>query len=161
MRQFFPVVPLAAFPDLAVIRQRGERYEQEYLAHVGTKGLTVDALRHIPHQEEKRLLRESLALMGRGAEVIAQGALGDGEGFGRPDILRRVAARSKRWAWSYEVADTKLAKETKATTILQLSLYSELLGKIQGTTPEFLGVIPPGEGLAGEKYRVPETRGVS
>src|SRR6266566_390688 len=136
-----------AATDLAVIRERGERHEREYLAHLGAKGLTVDTLSHIPHQEEKRLLRETLALMERGAEVIAQGALGDGEWFGRPDILRRVAARSKRWAWSYEVADTKLAKETKATTILQLSLYSELLGKIQGTTPEFLWVIPRGEGI--------------
>src|SRR5947208_2912053 len=145
-----------AAPDLAVIRERGERHEREYLAHLGAKGLTVDTLSHIPHQEEKRLLRETLALMERGAGVIAQGALGDGEWFGRPDILRRVAARSKRWAWSYEVADTKLAKETKATTILQLSLYSELLGKIQGTTPEFLWVIPPGEGFGGEKYRVSE-----
>jgi predicted RecB family nuclease len=145
-----------AAPDLAVIRERGERHEREYLAHLRAKGLTVDNLSHLPHREEKRLLEETLTLMERGAEVIAQGALGDGEWFGRPDILRRVAAPSKRWAWSYEVADTKLAKETKATTILQLSLYSELLGKMQGTTPEFLWVIPPGEGFAGEKYRVSE-----
>ena len=145
-----------AAPDLAVIRERGERHEREYLAHLSAKGLKVDNLSHIPHQEENRLLEETLALMERGAEVIAQGALGDGEWFGRPDILRRVPAPSRRWAWSYEVADTKLAKETKATTILQLSLYSELLGKMQGTTPEFLWVIPPGEGFAGEKYRVSE-----
>src|SRR5258707_1149826 len=50
----------------------------------------------------------------------------------------------------------KLARETKATTILQLSLYSELLAKIQGTMPEFLWVVPPGEGYAGEKYPVLE-----
>jgi len=145
-----------AAPDLAVIRERGERHEREYLAHLCAKGLTVDNLSHIPHQEEKRLLAETLGLMERGTDVIAQGALGDGEWFGRPDVLRRVAAPSKRWAWSYEVADTKLAKETKATTILQLSLYSELLGKMLGTTPEFLWVIPPGAGFAGEKYRVSE-----
>jgi len=148
--------PVWAAPDLAVIRERGERHEREYLAHLSTKGLTVANLGHLPHQEEKRLLRETLELMERGAEVIAQGALSDEEWFGRPDVLRRVAAPSKRWAWSYEVADTKLAKETKATTILQLSLYSELLGRIQGTMPEFLWVIPPGEGFAGEKYRVSE-----
>src|SRR5436190_7167532 len=94
--------------------------------------------------------------MERGAEVIAQGALSDGEWFGRPDVLRRVATKSERWAWSYEVADTKLARETKAATILQLSLYSDLVGRIQGTMPEFLWVVPPGEGFAGEKYRVSE-----
>src|SRR5580704_15201296 len=94
--------------------------------------------------------------MERGAAVIAQGALRDGAWFGRPDVLRRVEKPSARWAWSYEVADTKLARETKATTILQLSLYSELLGKIQGTMPEFLWVVPPGSGFAGERYRVAE-----
>ena len=145
-----------AAPDLAVIRERGERHEREYLAYLSAQGLTVENLSHIPHKEEKRLLDETLALMDRGAEVIAQGALSDGQWFGRPDVLRRVATPSKRWPWSYEVADTKLARETKATTILQLSLYSELLEKIQGTTPEFLWVVPPGEGFAGEKYRVSE-----
>src|SRR5882724_1836991 len=98
--------------------------------------------------------------MERGVDVIAQGALGDGEWFGRPDVLRRVERPVKRdggkWAWSYEVADTKLARETKATTILQLSLYSDLLGQVQGVVPEFLWVVPPGEEFAGEKYRVAE-----
>ena len=148
--------PEWAAPDLAVIRERGERHEREYLAHLSAQGLTVENLGHIPHQEEERLLAETRALMERGAEVIAQGALSDGEWFGRPDVLRRVATKSERWAWSYEVADTKLARETKAATILQLSLYSDLVGRIQGTMPEFLWVVPPGEGFAGEKYRVSE-----
>jgi predicted RecB family nuclease len=143
-------------PDLAVIIERGEPHEREYLAHLCAQGLTIENLSHIPHKEEERLLAETLALMERGTEVIAQGALTDGDWFGRPDVLRRVATKSKRWAWSYEVADTKLARETKATTILQLSLYSDLVGKIQGTMPEFLWVVPPGEEFAGERYRVSE-----
>jgi len=148
--------PEWAAPDLAVIRERGERHEREYLAHLSALELTVESLGHIPHKDEERLLAETHALMDRGAEVIAQGALSDGEWFGRPDVLRRVATKSERWAWSYEVSDTKLARETKAATILQLSLYSDLVGKIQGTSPEFLWVVPPGEGFAGEKHRVSE-----
>lgn len=148
--------PAWAAPDLAVIRERGERHEREYLAHLRTEGLTVESLSHLPPKEEKKLVEETLALMERGVDVIAQGALKDGEWFGRPDVLRRLPTASRRWAWSYEVADTKLARETKATTILQLSLYSELLEKAQGTPPEFLWVVPPGEGFAGEKYRVSE-----
>ncbi|PYT64556.1 MAG: nuclease [Acidobacteria bacterium] len=148
--------PEWAAPDLAVYLELGERHEKAYLAHLSAQGLTVENLGHIPHEEEDRLLAETMALMERAAEVIAQGALSDGEWFGRPDLLRRVETPSKRWAWSYEVADTKLARETKATTILQLSLYSDLLGKIQGTVPEFFWVVPPGQGFAGEKYRVSE-----
>src|SRR5579859_2812575 len=148
--------PEWAAPDLAVIRERGERHEREYLAYLRAQGRTVENLSHISPKEEKRLIEETLALMERGADLIAQGALSDGEWFGRPDVLRRVPTPSERWPWSYEVADTKLARETKATTILQLSLYSELLKKTQGTAPEFLWVVPPGEGFAGEKYRVSE-----
>ena len=45
--------------------------------------------------------------------------------------------------WSYEVADTKLARETRAGTILQLGLYSELLGAAQGARPERFHVVTP------------------
>ncbi len=145
-----------AVPDLKVIQELGLRHEKAYLAHLVAQGLKVENLGHIDHKQEDRLLAETLALMERGAEVIAQGALSGGEWFGRPDVLRRVEKPSKQWAWSYEVADTKLARETKATTILQLSLYSDLLKQIQGTLPEFLWVVPPGEGYAGEKYPVLE-----
>ena len=145
-----------AAPDLKVIQELGLRHEKAYLAHLAAQGPTVENLGHIDHKEEDRLLAETLALMERGAEVIAQGALSDGEWFGRPDVLRRVAKPSTRWAWSYEVADTKLARETKATTILQLSLYSDLLKQIQGMLPEFFWVVPPGEGYACEKYPVLE-----
>jgi uncharacterized protein len=145
-----------AAPDLKVIQELGLRHEAAYLAHLLGQGLNVENLESIDHKNEKRLVAETLALMERGVDVIAQGALRDGEWFGRPDVLRRVARGGGKWDWSYEVADTKLARETKATTILQLSLYSELLGKAQGVAPEFLWVVPPGMGFAGEKYRVGE-----
>src|SRR5215470_11003822 len=93
--------------------------------------------------------------MASGADVIAQGALGDRQWLGRPDVLLRVS-RPGNWLWSYEVQDTKLSKETKATTILQLSLYSELLAAVQGVAPEFLWVIPARSGFVGEAYRVLE-----
>src|SRR5882672_3199098 len=64
--------PEWAAPDLAVITERGDRHEREYLAHLCAQGLTVENLSHIPHKEEERLLAETLALMERGADVIAQ-----------------------------------------------------------------------------------------
>src|SRR5215472_18116080 len=50
-----------AAPDLAVIRERGERHEREYLAHLCAKGLTVENLNQIPQKEEKPLIEETLA----------------------------------------------------------------------------------------------------
>ena len=148
--------PKITAPDLKVIQELGLRHEKRYLAHLSDQGFTVENLSHIPHKEEERLMEETLALMELGAKVIAQGALSDGEWFGRPDVLRRVEKQSKRWPWSYEVVDTKLSQETKAATLLQLSLYSDLLEKIQGTAPEFLYVVPPSANFAEEKYRVSE-----
>ena len=79
-----------------------------------------------------------------GADVIVQGALSDGPWFGKPDLLRRVSAPSGLGEWSYEIADTKLARETRAGAILQLGLYSRMLAAAQGAAPEhFHVVIPP------------------
>jgi predicted RecB family nuclease len=75
--------------------------------------------------------------------VIVQVALRDGRWYGRPDVMRRVETPSNLGPWSYEVADTKLARETRAGTILQLGLYSELLGAAQGVRPEYFHVVTP------------------
>ncbi len=147
--------PEWAASDQVVIRERGERHEAAYLAYLAEeKKLEVVNLAEI--KDEEKLLAETLRLMGQGAEVIAQGALAEGRWFGRPDVLRRVEKRDGNWDWSYEVADTKLARETKAATILQISLYSELLAQVQGCEPEWMWVIPPSHDFEGEAYRVAE-----
>jgi hypothetical protein len=51
---------------------------------------------------------------------------------GYADLLFKIDVPSKLGACSYEVADTKLPQTTKAGTILQLSLYSEIVGSMQG-----------------------------
>ena len=86
-----------------------------------------------------------------GTDVIVLGALKDGPCFGYPDVMRRVESPSALGAWSYEIADTKLARETKAGTILQLGLYTEMLAGAQGRPPERFQVITP---LGPESYRV-------
>jgi predicted RecB family nuclease len=144
-----------AAPDLVVIRERGQRHEKSYLEYLGVQQkLGIANLENIT--DEKELLDETRRLMEKGADVIAQGALRDGQWFGRPDVLRRVAKHSAKWKWSYEVADTKLSRETKAAAILQLSLYSELLEKSQSCAPESMWVIPSGKDFEGEAYRVAE-----
>jgi uncharacterized protein len=149
------VAPDWAAPDLVIIRERGERHEKAYLAHLErNENLVVVNLSAV--KDEKEVLEETQRCMARGVEVIAQGALAGGGWFGRPDVLRRVAKRSGNWDWSYEAADTKLARETKAATILQLSLYSELLEKAQGAWPDWMWVIPAGKDFKGERYRVAE-----
>src|SRR5947207_11124363 len=145
--------PAWAAPDLATLRELGLRHEAAYLKFLSEQQkLAVSNLAE--HKSEAELVAETLRLMQQGAAVIAQGALRYEQWFGRPDVLLRVPTPSKNWKWSYEVVDTKLTKQTKATTILQLALYSELLGIAQGSDPEFMWVITPNALFAGEKYRI-------
>jgi uncharacterized protein len=139
-------------PDAWVLQERGIAHEKAYLQHLEAQGVFVADLRDIYNDE--RALTETRAAMERGVDAIAQATLANGRWFGRSDVLRRVERASELGSWSYEVYDCKLARETKATTILQLSFYSELLVSIQGILPESMYVIPPGVDFRPEQYRV-------
>ena len=89
-----------------------------------------------------------------GADVVYQATLRSDRWHGRADFLRRVERPSRLGAWSYEVLDAKLARETRAGTILQLCLYSHMLAEIQGVLPERMHVVMPGEDLRPEPFRV-------
>jgi predicted RecB family nuclease len=141
-------------PDLFVIQELGLRHEASYLDFLRDKGVSVLDLRDV--KDEQQALLEARSCMERGVEVIAQGSIAAGRWFGRPDVLQKVAKPSRLGGWSYEVYDCKLARETKAATILQLALYSELLREIQGEAPEFMYVVPAGRSFEAEPYRFTE-----
>jgi predicted RecB family nuclease len=141
-------------PDLVVIQELGLRHEAAYLEFLRDKGIAITDLRAIDNDASSLL--ETRRCMNAGAELIAQGTLQAGRWFGRPDVLRKVAKPSRLGDWSYEAYDCKLACETKATTILQLALYSALLAEIQGSEPEFMHVVPPGKNFEAESYRLAE-----
>src|ERR1700730_14899519 len=105
-------------------------------------------------RERGAAVAQTLGAMRGGADVIVQSALSDGRWYGRPDVMRRVEAPSKLGRWSYELADTKLARETRAGTILQLGLYSEMLGVAQGKLPERFCVVTPDPDAPIHTYRV-------
>ncbi len=139
-------------PDLRVIQELGLRHEAAYLASLIERGFSVADLRGFRNDETATA--ETRALMENGIDVIAQGTLAVGRWFGRPDLLRKVPKPSVFGDWSYEVYDCKLARETKATTILQLALYSDLLAAVQGQAPEFMYVVPPAIEFAEEAHRI-------
>ena len=153
------VAPEWRAPDLVMIQQLGLRHEARYLEFLRTSGLEVVHFGEL--KNEMRVAAETEKAMQGGSPVIARGALSHGHWFGRPDVLRRVERPCARFGnWSYEAYDCKLARETKATAILQLSFYSELLGEMQGgapeSMPENMWVVHPGAAFEAEKYRVAE-----
>src|SRR2546425_1026042 len=73
---------------------------------------------------------------------------------GRADILRRIETASDLGAWSYEVIDTKLARETKGGSVLQLCLYSELVATVQGKRPTYGYIVAPWSDYEPQIYRM-------
>lgn len=140
-------------PQLELLWQRGLEHEAAYVDRLRAEGRTVVDVR-----SNGRNLDAAYALtldaMRTGVDVIVQGTLHDGQWMGRPDIMHRVDRPSALGAWSYEVADTKLARDTKAGTILQLCLYSELLAAAQQRRPEQFHVVTPDPVHPVETYRV-------
>ena len=81
-----------------------------------------------------------------GADVIYQATLFDGRWVGYADFLLRVERPSDLGPWSYEVADTKLARAVKGGALLQVCVYSDLLARLQGVAPEHVHVVT-GDGV--------------
>jgi uncharacterized protein len=133
-------------PSLAVLEQRGRDHEQAYVDFLTVKGFNIVRLAGLP-------LEATLKAMSDGADVIVQGRLEAGQWMGYADILVKVDGKSMFGNWSYEIQDTKLAQNTKAGTILQLCLYSDLLTVLQGTSPEKFHVIRPVADFEPESYR--------
>ena len=143
--------PAWSDPALALLQQRGFAHERAYIAHLRAKGLAVVK----PAEEGGKLSVERvLEAMRAGAGVIVQAELRKDRWLGRADVLLRVEKPSPQLGdWSYEVVDTKLAQETRAGTVLQLCLYSELVAEMQGLTPEWMHVVKPGTDFPCESFR--------
>lgn len=133
-------IPFRNNARLERLIEKGHAHEAAYLETLKSDGLNVVELRDF---DDHNQVQSTAELMRRGVDVIYQGSLAKGSFAGRSDFLIRVPKASDLGAWSYEVVDTKLAHETKAGTILQLCLYSDCVGEIQGTRPTTARVVKP------------------
>ena len=139
-------------PLLELLFKRGLEHENTYVESLQVDGRKIVSLADLNEPDES--VAQTLAAMRLGADVIVQAALEDGCWYGRPDVMRRVEVPSGLGSWSYEIADTKLARETRAGTILQLGLYSEMLAAAQGKLPERFYVVTPDPETPIHVYRV-------
>ena len=132
--------PVHSDPVLDRIAQRGIEHEQRFLESLHGDGVTVVEIERdesLPRPE--RLIRgrdETLGAMRDGTDVIYQGVLFDDRRLGYVDFLRRVERPSDLGEWGYEVWDTKLARRARASAVLQLCLYSDMVREFQGRQPE-------------------------
>src|SRR5258706_4762103 len=133
-------------PSLEVLIQRGKDHEAAYVEFLEKKGKTKKNLNGRP-------LEATIDAMQQGIDVLVQVRLDHEPWMGYADILLKVPGKSKFGNWSYEVQDTTLAQNTRASTILQLCIYTDLLSGLQGDTPEKMYVVKPGDDFPTEAYR--------
>jgi uncharacterized protein len=138
-----------------VLRKRGTQHENRYLQYLLDSGRDVAVLPR-PSTNNLDSIAEAHAktvrAMRAGTDVIYQAALFDGRWLGFADFLLRVDMPSALGPFSYEVADTKLARIVKASALVQMCNYAEHLKRIQGRDPEFMHVVL-GD-MRTESYRV-------
>ena len=152
-----PKPPKYDDPALEALFARGLEHEVAYLDALKTQGLTVVEFEDEPARRSpddwRQLAAETAEAMRSGPEVIYQGVLFSEPWLGKPDFLRRVDTPSDLGDWSYEVVDTKLAREAKAGAVLQITLYTALLARVQGTNPEEMVLALGGPNARAERFR--------
>src|SRR5438132_594580 len=130
-------------PELEVLTRRGLEHEARHLASLRTGHRRVVEF-PFPDGTTAGLTQahaQTLGAMTDGVDVIYQGTFFDGSWRCHPDFLLRVERPSKLGAYSYEVADAKLARKAKAAAVLECCVYAEQVAAVQGVEPEHITLI--------------------
>jgi uncharacterized protein len=158
--------PERSDPEIELIRKRGYEHEARYKAELEVSGRQVTTIRPDTYDDQPdgrpmshpddllEQVRLTRAAIERGDDVIFQAAFFDGEWRGHADFLLRVDGPSDLGPYHYEIADTKLARSTKAGALLQLCTYVDLLEKVQGIRPEYIYVALGGSQRPVDRQRV-------
>lgn len=132
--------PFFSDPALDLLRTLGFEHEQRYLRELAEKrGLRVARIDVKGSWNDG--VEATIQALRDAFDAVYQATFLDEPWGGRSDFLVRVDKPSALGAWSYEVAETKLARSTKATALIQLCFYSELLSRVQALEPERMHVV--------------------
>src|SRR3954470_4116065 len=128
--------------DVQFVFDRGLEHERKYLESLKSAGKTVVEIAGGAGAEGRRRAEDqTVGAMRGGVDVVYQGTFFDGAWGGQADFLLRVEVPSDLGDWSYEVADTKLARKLKVAALLQMATYAERLAVLQGRAPDRLYVV--------------------
>ncbi|SSC25286.1 RecB family nuclease, TM0106, partial [Klenkia terrae] len=143
--------PTAVDPMSRLVADHGIAHEARHVQRLRDRGLSVVVIAQPGSGRDPAALHraqaETLAAMQAGADVVHQatfyGSRAAGVTWrGHADfLLKRPDRPGALGSWSYDVADTKLARRIKVPAILQMALYGRLLTGLQGVPPELLTVV--------------------
>jgi uncharacterized protein len=127
-------------PHADLLAAKGAEHERAWLDRFRAEGRDVTAI-DCADGNRDRAAAATVEAMRRGSAVIYQGVFVDDAWLGVSDFLIRVERPSRLGGWSYEAWDTKLARRTRSSFVLQLCFYTSQVGRIQGTEPEAMWVV--------------------
>ena len=135
--------PLPQTPDgddAKLFQDKGFEHEQSYLQKLSDSGIKLIDLSEVRGTPQVKA-DATIEAMKTGADIIFQGTLLRNYLYGHPDFLRKVDSPSNLGPFSYEVMDTKLARNPKTYFMIQLCFYSELLATLQAIHPRMMSVV--------------------
>ena len=116
-----------------LIQQKGLAHEEGYLQTLKNQGKQVTEIPSTLSPSAR--IRQTIEALRAGAEVVYQAALVQGKWGGYADFLIRTPQPSQLGDFSYEVIDTKLARNPDAKHLIQLCVYADLLAAVQRLVP--------------------------
>src|SRR5262245_48370612 len=116
-----------------LLQRTGLAHERKHLQTLKDQGKTVAEIPTNLSPAER--VGRTVDALRAGVDVVYQAALLHGRWGGFADFLVKTEEPSDLGAFSYEVADTKLARNPDVKHIVQLCVYSDLLASYQGVTP--------------------------
>ena len=135
-----------------LITTKGDEHEKKLLASLKASGKSLIEIPKIPGASPKEEAQQTHEILLEGYDYVYQAAFCDGLFTGYADFLIKVDKPSKLGNFSYEVIDSKLGKKEKASHLVQLCFYSDLLEKLQEQLPTNAYIYPGTKNLI--SYRV-------
>src|SRR5882724_9604518 len=132
-----------------LLRRKGQEHEQAFLDTLRAAGRTVTEVHLGATRDFEAGTRCTADAMRAGADYIYQAVFFSNGWRGIADFLERVDRPSALGTWSYQVLDTKLARQPRPEHALQLSFYSQALEQIQQVAPDLAYIV------LGTRERVP------
>ncbi len=130
----------AADDALNLVFAKGLTHERDYLEVLRSRGLAIVEIDGFGN-DRQAAEAATLEAMRAGVDVVYQATLFDGSWVGHADFLVKTSRPSALGEWSYDIADTKLARRLKVPALLQMATYAERLEDLQGVPPAYLVVV--------------------
>ena len=126
------IQPAGESEGIRLLQTHGDKREERHIQALKENGADIV---EIDTESPDQGRAETIDAMRTGRAVITQAFLNSGQWSGFADFLYKVDKKSDFGDWSYEVSDTKLSRKPKPEHVLQVSLYSDFVGEIQGVSP--------------------------